>query len=70
MPGFANEDEPDRYIGGIFRTTMADPEPSRKLEATGLVLRMRCTEPDSTLVIDFPGQKVHRARPGRRRLRR
>lgn len=61
MPGFASEDELYRYIGGIFTTAMADPELASKLEATGLVFRMACTEPDSGLVIDLPGHAVHRA---------
>ena len=59
MPGFADEDELHRYIGGIFETALADPELAPKLAATGLVLRMRCTDPDSGLVIDLPGRKVH-----------
>ena len=64
MPGFANEDELYRYIGGIFETAMADPALAPKLEATGLVLRMRCTEPDSALIIDLPGHAVHRGEDG------
>lgn len=58
MPGFADEDELYRYIGGIFETALADPELEPKLRATGLVLRQQCTEPDSALIIDLPGGKV------------
>ena len=38
---------------------MADPETGPRLEATGLVLRMECTEPDDRLTIDLPGKVVH-----------
>lgn len=60
MAGFANEDELHRYIGGIFETALKDPELAPKLNRTGLVLRMQCTEPDSALVIDLPRGVVHR----------
>lgn len=64
MPGFTSEDELYRYIGGIFETALEDPDLASKLEATGLVLRMQCTEPDSGLVIDLPGHKVHKVADG------
>ena len=64
MPGFADEDELRRYVGGIFEAAMADPETGPKLEATGLVLRMECTEPDSALTIDLPGKVVHTGTEG------
>ncbi|MBN9737401.1 MULTISPECIES: SCP2 sterol-binding domain-containing protein [unclassified Pseudonocardia] len=60
MPGFADEDELYRYIGGIFETALADPDLEPRLRATGLVLRQQCTDPDSALVIDLPGGKVWR----------
>lgn len=60
MPGFADEDELYRYIGGIFETALADPELEPRLRATGLVLRQQCTEPDSALIIDLPGGTVWR----------
>ncbi|ANY07379.1 SCP2 sterol-binding domain-containing protein [Pseudonocardia sp. HH130630-07] len=60
MPGFADEDELYRYIGGIFETALADPELEPKLRATGLVLRQQCTDPESALVIDLPGGAVWR----------
>ncbi|GAA1078885.1 SCP2 sterol-binding domain-containing protein [Pseudonocardia alni] len=58
MPGFADEDELYRYIGGIFEAALADPELEPKLRGTGLVLRQQCTDPDSALIIDLPGAKV------------
>lgn len=59
MPGFTDEDELRRYVGGIFEVAMADPELGPKLAGTGLVLALRCTEPDSGLVLDLPGGVVH-----------
>jgi len=64
VAGFADEDELDRYIGGIFTTALADPELAPKLQATGLVLRMQGTDPDSALVIDLPGGKVWKGSDG------
>jgi putative sterol carrier protein len=64
MAGFVDEDELHRYIGGIFEAALADPELRPKLQGTGLVLRMQCTDPESALVIDFPGGAVHRGSDG------
>lgn len=64
MPGFADEDELRRYVGGIFEAALADPETGPKLEATGLVLRMECSEPASRLTIDLPGKVVHQGAAG------
>lgn len=58
MPGFADEDELYRYIGGIFETALADPELEPKLRGTGLVLRQQCTDPEAALVIDLAGGAV------------
>jgi len=58
MPAFAKPEEVYRYLGGIFETAFADPELAGKLAATGLVLKMVCTNPDSALVIDTPNGKV------------
>jgi putative sterol carrier protein len=58
MPAFAKPEEVYRYIGGIFESAFADPELAGKLAATGLVLKMVCTNPDAALVIDTPNGKV------------
>ena len=58
MPGFADEDELYRYIGGIFEAALHDPELEAKLRGTGLVLRQQCTDPESALVIDLAGGTV------------
>ncbi len=60
MPGFANEDELFRYVGGIFEKGFADPELGPKMEATQMVFETRCTEPDSSVVVDMGNRKVYR----------
>lgn len=55
---FTDEDEVFHYIGGIFESAFKDEEIGPKLVDTGLVLRFKFTEPESTLVIDMPHQQV------------
>ena len=58
MPSFTQKDDLYRFVGGIFETAFADPELGAKLAATGLVLKLVCTEPDSSLVIDTAKKTV------------
>ena len=60
MPGFANEDELFKYVGGIFELGFADPELGPKMAATGMVFATRCTEPDASVVVDMTNHKVYR----------
>ena len=64
MPGFRDEDELNRYVGGIFEVAMHDEETGPKLAETGLVLTMRCTHPDGVLTIDLSNKKVHQGAAG------
>ncbi|GAA2862076.1 SCP2 sterol-binding domain-containing protein [Pseudonocardia halophobica] len=64
MPGFANEDELYKYVGGIFEKAFADPELAPKMEATGMVFATRCTDPDSVVVIDMVNRKVYKGSEG------
>jgi len=64
MPGFADEDELYRYTGGIFEKAFADPQLSPKLKSTGLVIQLKCTEPDSSLTIDMVKQTVTKGSAG------
>ena len=57
MP-FNNADEVVHYIGGIFETAFADPEIGPKLKATGIVLRVISTDPESAFVLDMGNHKV------------
>ena len=64
MAGFTSEDELRRYVGGIFEAAMADPELADKLTATGLVLRVRMTEPEGQITVDLPNHAVHQGGAG------
>ncbi|WP_433799856.1 SCP2 sterol-binding domain-containing protein [Actinomycetospora sp. CA-084318] len=59
MPGFADENELRTYVGGIFERAFADPELGPKMAATGMVFETRCSEPDSSLIIDMREGKVY-----------
>lgn len=58
MPGFATADEMHRYIGSVFEDALAAPELGDKMAATGLVLRVHCTEPECDLIVDLPNKVV------------
>jgi putative sterol carrier protein len=64
MPGFANEDELYKYVGGIFEKGFADPELGPQMEATGIIFQMKCTDPESSLIIDMVDKKVHKGAEG------
>lgn len=59
MPRFKTDTEVYDYIGGIFETATADPEFGAKLAASGVVLKLTYTDPDSVLVIDTANRVVH-----------
>lgn len=64
MPGFANEDELFKYVGGIFEKGFADPELGEKMASTGMVFETRCTEPVSSVVVDLANHKVYKGGEG------
>lgn len=64
MRGFANEDELYKYVGGIFEKGFNDPELGPQIEATQMVFQMKCTDPESSLVIDMAGKKVYKGVDG------
>jgi putative sterol carrier protein len=55
---FKDADEVYTYIGGVFERATKEPSFIEATEGTGLVVRLIQTEPDATMIIDFPGQKV------------
>jgi hypothetical protein len=57
MP-FTNSDEVVHYIGGIFKTAFATDGIGDKLAATGIVLLVRATDPESQFTVDMPNRKV------------
>ncbi|AIJ24660.1 MULTISPECIES: SCP2 sterol-binding domain-containing protein [Amycolatopsis methanolica group] len=58
MAGFATVDEVNTYIGGIFERALQDENIGPKLAATGMVLRMNFTDPDSAVTVDLVAKKV------------
>ena len=58
MAVFKDETEVYTYIGGIFEEALADPEVGQKFAASGVILRVKYSDPDSTLTVDMPGKKV------------
>jgi hypothetical protein len=46
MPYFADADEVDKYIGGVFRLAADHPEVGQKMKAANLVMRVLYTDPD------------------------
>ncbi|MBE7187435.1 SCP2 sterol-binding domain-containing protein [Jatrophihabitans endophyticus] len=57
MP-FTDADEVVHYIGGIFETAFATEGIGDKLAATGVVLLVRSTDPDSAFVVDTANRRV------------
>ena len=57
MP-FTNADEVVRYIGGIFETAFATEGIGDKLGATGIVLLVKSTDPESQFTVDMSNRKV------------
>ena len=46
MPYFADANEVDKYIGGVFRLAADHPESGPKLKAANIVMRVLYTQPD------------------------
>lgn len=61
MPSFTNTDDLYNFVGGIFEKAYQDPDLGPKLSATGAVLLVKCTDPDSEVVLDMPNHKVYRS---------
>lgn len=59
MPSFTNQNDLYTFVGGIFEKAYQDPELGPKLAGTGAVLLVKCTDPDSEVVLDMPNKKVY-----------
>ena len=59
MSVFKDETEVYTYIGGIFEEALADPEVGQKFASSGVILRVKYSDPDSILTVDMPGKRVH-----------
>ena len=58
MSAFKDADEVYTYIGKMFETAVHLPSFIEATEGTGLVIQLKQTDPDATLLIDFPGKVV------------
>ncbi|MGO8963744.1 MAG: hypothetical protein ACLQGN_08750 [Mycobacterium sp.] len=55
---FRDADEVYLHLGGLFEYVVADDTLADVAAATRLVARLRLTDPDCVLVVDFSGKKV------------
>jgi putative sterol carrier protein len=58
MSTFKDADEVYAYLGRMFEIAVNDPQFVEATKDGDLVVRLTQTGPDSTILIDFPGQKV------------
>lgn len=58
MSTFKDADEVYEYIGGMFETAAKTPSFVEATQGTGLVVLIKQTNPDATMLVDFPGQTV------------
>jgi putative sterol carrier protein len=58
MSTFKNEEEVYSYLGKMFEIAVNEPQFVAATKDGDLVVRLTMTDPASTILIDFPGQKV------------
>jgi putative sterol carrier protein len=58
MSTFKDAAEVYAYLGKMFEIAVNDPQFVEATKDGDLVVRLTQTDPDSTILIDFPGQKV------------
>lgn len=58
MSAFKDADEVYTYIGKMFEKATTMPSFIEATEGTGLVILLKQTDPDATMLIDFPGKRV------------
>jgi putative sterol carrier protein len=58
MSTFNDAAEVYEYLGKMFEIAVNDPQFVEATKGGDLVVRLTQTDPDSTILIDFPGQKV------------
>lgn len=51
MPFFCDADELRRYVGGILRAAGEHPETGAAIAASGLTIRLSCTDPDERFLL-------------------
>ena len=58
MSTFKNDAEVYAYLGKMFEIAVTDPQFVEATKNGDLVVRLTHSDPASTILIDFPGQKV------------
>lgn len=58
MSQFATADEVYGAIGAVFEEALAEPGLGDELAASGVVLLLEMTEPDSSITVDLPAKVV------------
>lgn len=58
MGVFKDSNEATKYIAGIFEEAMADEPIADQLAASGVVLQLTCTDPNTQITVDMPNKKV------------
>jgi putative sterol carrier protein len=58
VSAFKDAEEVYAYIGKMFQIAVSEPSFVAATEGTGLVVLLTQTDPDATMLIDFPGQTV------------
>lgn len=59
MGYFTEGTEVEHFIGGIFTECMDDDELGPQFQATGVILRLHFTDPDSAVLVDCTERKVY-----------
>lgn len=57
--GFHEATEVYQTIGEAFRKAVEDPAISKAAAATGVILALRYSDPESLITCDFPHQKIY-----------
>lgn len=60
MSTFKDADEVYTYIGGMFEKAVHEQSFIDATQGTGLVIHLLQTDPDASMIIDFPDQKVYK----------
>ena len=55
---FTDTDEVYQYIGKIFEVAVKDPTFIEATKNTDLIILLKQTNPDATILVDFPAQRV------------
>jgi putative sterol carrier protein len=55
---FKNADEVYQYMGKMFEMAVNEPQFVDATKDSGLVVRLNYSDPDSTILVDFPGRIV------------